>query len=124
MIKITALEKIGDDERGYTYEYFHERMGRHLIIFRKAGTYSGNHYHKGISLGKNPEILILFSGSIVLQFKEVQQSDIESVMISSPTQIEIPPYFWHQIYCQTDSTMLELGSLSEHAADTFTDRNP
>lgn len=124
MVKITPLDKIGYDERGYTYEYFHERMGRHLVIFRKANSISGNHYHKGLSLTKNPEILMLLSGAIILRYKEPQQAQIHIVQITIPSQIEIFPFVWHEIQCITDSTMLELGSLSEHEVDTFKDMNP
>ncbi len=49
MITISPLDPVGTDLRGYTYEYFHERYGHHLIAFRKAGSVSGRHYHKGIA---------------------------------------------------------------------------
>lgn len=124
MVKVTGLDKIGQDERGYTFEYFHERMGRHLVIFRKANTVSGNHYHKGLSLTKDPEMLLLLSGTITLRYKEPQQTDIRSIQISEPSLIEIFPFVWHEVYCHTDSTMLELGSLSDHEVDTFRDMSP
>lgn len=124
MVRITELDKIGYDQRGYTYEYFHERMGRHIVIFRKAQTVSGNHYHKGLSLTKNPEMLLLLSGAITIRYKEAQQSSIKSVQITVPSQIEIFPYVWHEVYCHTDCTMLELNAISEHEMDTFYDMNP
>lgn len=119
MVQITELDKIGFDERGYTYEYFHERMGRHLVIFRKANTLSGNHYHKGNSLNKNPEILLLLSGVITFRYRHLDHSQIETIQISVPSKIEIPAYVWHEIYCHTDCTMLEMNALSEHQIDTF-----
>lgn len=120
MVRITPLDHIGTDQRGYTCEYFHERMGRHLVIFRKAGTISGNHYHKGLSLTKNPEILVLLSGQATLRYGNIQEPKISSVDILVPSKIEIDPYIWHEILTHTDCTFLEMGSLSEHAADTFT----
>jgi len=118
---VTPLDKIGSDERGYTYEYFHERYGRHLLCFRKAGTVSGRHYHKGISLTKNPEILILAQGTVILNWRRTNSPDLQSEKIEGPARIEIPAYIWHEIVTVTDSVFLELNSLSEHTADTFTE---
>ncbi|WP_118950999.1 hypothetical protein [Taibaiella helva] len=121
MITITPLDPIGNDERGTTHEYFHERMGRHLLCFRKAGTVSGRHYHKGISLSKNPEILILAHGNLHLNWRPVHQPKTETQWVEGPARIEIPPYIWHEVIAVTDCIFLELNSLSEHEADTFTD---
>lgn len=121
MITITPLDKISNDERGYTYEYFHERYGRHLLAFRKAGTVSGRHYHKGLSLTKNPEILMLVHGNITLNWKHINSSELESTWVEAPARIEIPPYIWHELVALTDCSFIELNALSEHVADTFTD---
>lgn len=120
-IQITPLDLVSDQKRGYTYEYFHERYGRHLICFRKAGSISGQHYHKGISLTKNPEILILASGTASLRWKPVQEAEMKETQIEAPAKIEIYPYIWHELIAITDCTFLELNSLSEHIADTFKD---
>lgn len=124
MITITPLDKVGSDERGYTYEYFHERYGRHLICFRKAGSISGRHYHKGLSLTKDPEVLILASGNIQFNWRKANQSNTEQVFVEAPAKIDIPAYTWHEIIAITDCTFIELNSLSEHEADTFRDELP
>ena len=124
MITITPLDKVGSDERGYTYEYFHERYGRHLICFRKAGSISGSHYHKGLSLTKDPEVLILASGNIQLNWRKANQTLTEQVFVEGPAKIDIPAYIWHEIIAVTDCTFIELNSLSEHQADTFRDELP
>ena len=121
MVTITPLDKIGTDERGYTYEYFHERYGRHLICFRKAGTVSGRHYHKGLSLTKDPEIIILASGTMTINWKNVNNPTMQSSFVEAPAKIEVPTYIWHELIAITDCAFIELNSLSEHAADTFTD---
>lgn len=121
MVTITPLDKVGIDERGYTYEYFHERYGRHLLCFRKANSISGGHYHKGLSLTKNPEILIIASGSLILHYRNVNDTEVIKVHIEAPVKIEILPFIWHELVCITDCTFLELNSLSEHKADTFMD---
>lgn len=122
MITVTPLDKIGHDERGYTYEYFHERYGRHLLAFRKAGTVSGGHYHKGLSLTKNPEVLILVHGNVNLRWKNLHESSLQTTWIEAPARIEIPPYIWHELVALSDCSFLELNALSEHQADTFTDQ--
>ena|ERR1700748_3023626 len=121
MITVTPLDKIGSDERGYTYEYFHERYGRHLICFRKTGSVSGRHYHKGLSLTKNPEIIILLHGELTVNYRNVNDTTVVTAKIEGPVKIEIPPYVWHEFISITDCVFLELNSLSEHQADTFTD---
>jgi len=118
-ITITDLEQIGRDERGYTYEYFHERYGRHLIAFRKAGSVSGRHYHKGISLNKNPEIIILCHGALQLNWRAPNSNAVQSLFIEGPKKIDIPAFIWHEIVAKTDCCFIELNSLSEHQADTF-----
>lgn len=119
LITVSALEKVGNNERGYTYEYFHERYGRHLICFRKAGSVSGRHYHKGISLTKNPEVLILCSGIVTLNWCNINTENMNTQTVEAPAKIEIQPYVWHEIIAMTDCTFIELNSLSEHSADTF-----
>lgn len=118
-MKIIPLTTTGPDERGYTCEYFHERMGRQLLVFRKAGTVSGRHYHKGISLTKNPEIFILLHGNCVLNWRHVNETEIQTTMLTGPVRVDIPPYEWHEFIAETDCTYIELNSLAEHIADTF-----
>lgn len=121
MVTITPLDKVGADDRGFTYEYFHERYGRHMVCFRKAGSVSGRHYHKGLSLTKDPEILILASGTLTLNWKNINTLTTESIFVEAPVKIEILPYIWHELIALTDCTFIELNSLSEHEADTFHD---
>lgn len=118
-MKITPLETTGPDDRGYTAEYYHERMGQHLIIFRKAGTASKEQYHKGNSLNKNPEIFILMSGTCMLKWRNVNETEEHTNTIIAPAKLEIPPYTVHTIIAVTDITALELNSVAEHSTDTF-----
>jgi dTDP-4-dehydrorhamnose 3,5-epimerase-like enzyme len=121
MIEITTLDLVNKDERGYTYEYFHDRYGRHLTVFRKAGSISGRHYHKGNSLSKNPEIIILIQGNLQLNYREVNSTTLHTVTINEPSHIAILPYIWHELIALTDCAFIELNSLSEHASDTYTE---
>jgi hypothetical protein len=105
-------------------EYYHDRIGQHLIVFCNAGAVRGRHYHKGISLTKNPEILILLSGKCTINWREVNTEKLHSQFVPGPARIEIPAYTWHEFVAETECTFMEMNSLSEHAADTFYDEAP
>ncbi|HRO43065.1 MAG TPA: hypothetical protein PL009_09535 [Flavipsychrobacter sp.] len=119
---IIPLEPFNRDNRGYNCEYYHDRMGQHVLVYSKAGAVRGGHYHKGISLTKNPEIVILLSGVCTLNWRQPNSSTLETKTVEGPVRIEIPPYTWHQFIFATESVMFEMNSLSEHAADTFYDQ--
>ncbi len=118
-MQITPLAISGSDERGFTSEYLHERSGKQLIVFRKAGTVSGRHYHKGISATKNPEIFIVLHGTATINWRNINDTEIQSATVTAPVKLEIPPYTWHELIANTDCTCLELNSIAEHVADTF-----
>ncbi len=109
----------GSDDRGYTVEYYHERIGHSLIVFRKAGTVSGRHYHKGLSLTKAPEIFYLLHGECILNWRNVNETEMHTSTLIGPVKLEIPPYTWHELLMQTDCTCLELNSMDDHKKDTF-----
>lgn len=119
MIKVTRIEPAGNDERGYTAEFLQERTGTHLIVFRKAGTVSGRHYHKGIAPTKDPEILILLNGTCHLNIRHIEDPETTTETYSGPVMFEIPPFIWHELVAVTDCTFIELNSIEEHASDTF-----
>ena len=117
-MKITTFP-FSQDDRGYGCEYEQQRPGKHMLVFTKAGAIRGRHYHKGISPTKNPEIIILISGTTTLRWRHKDGRELESAMVSAPARIEIPPFIWHEFQAQDDCAMIELNSLAEHAADTF-----
>lgn len=118
-MKIIPIPLKGLDERGYTAEYEHSRHGQQLIVFRKAGTVSGKHYHKGISATKNPEIFLLLNGCCTVNWKHIDDATTQTANITGPTRLEIPPMIWHEVIANTDCTFIEMNSIDEHAADTF-----
>jgi len=116
---ITALEPFHRDSRGYNCEYFHDRIGQHVLVYSRPDAVRGGHYHKGNSLTKNPEIVILLSGICVINWREPNAQALSTITVEGPARIEVPPYTWHQFIFKTESVMLEMNSLSEHAADTY-----
>lgn len=116
---ITPIAIAGNDERGYTAEYNTEYKGKHLLLFRKAGTVNGRHYHKGISATKNPEIFLIIHGTCKISWRHIDDTELQTQVVTGPARLEIPPFTWHEVIPQTDCTFLELNSLEEHIADTF-----
>jgi hypothetical protein len=116
---ITSIALTGSDERGYTAEFEQMRTGKHLLLFRKAGTVNGRHYHKGLSATKDPEQFIIIHGTCRLSWRHIDETEMQTVVITGPAKLEIPPFTWHEIVTETDCTFLELNSLEEHVADTF-----
>src|SRR6185437_12131171 len=101
-MQITPLTISGSDERGFTSEYLHERTGNQLIVFRKAGTISGRHYHKGISATKNPEVFIILNGTAIVNWRNINDTAILSATVTGPVKLEIYPYTWHELIAETD----------------------
>jgi dTDP-4-dehydrorhamnose 3,5-epimerase-like enzyme len=120
-MRIIPIDISGQDDRGFTAEYHHDRSGQQLIIFRKAGTISGRHYHKGLSPTKDPEIFILLTGTCTINWKHINDKELQTVQVSGPVKLEFPTYTWHELVMDTDCACLELNSIEEHKADTFYD---
>jgi len=118
-VKIEELEKIGENDSGKTLRLDLREIPQGLLAYRKAGSVSGNHYHKGISPGKNPEKLTLVSGIIQLHCKNLETSESAMFHLRAPVKIEIHAMVWHEVHALTDIVFIELNSLEEHTADTF-----
>jgi hypothetical protein len=118
-MKLTPITLKGNDERGYTAEYLHERSGMQLLLFRKAGSVSGRHYHKGLSATKNPEIFVVVHGTCTINWRHIDHETIDTMQVTGPVRLDIPPYIWHEVIAGTDCTFLELNSVEEHIVDTF-----
>jgi dTDP-4-dehydrorhamnose 3,5-epimerase-like enzyme len=86
---------------------------------RKQGSISGNHWHKGVSAAKNPESLLLISGSISLVFKHMETGEEEEIKTEGPKLIKIMPNVLHTLKAETDLIFLEFNSLKEHKSDTY-----
>lgn len=118
-MKIEQIPLSGSDDRGYTAEYLHDRKGHQLMLFRKMGSISGRHYHKGLSETKSPEILLILNGTVKLNWKHIEEEQLQSATVTGPAKIEFPPNIWHEIIAETDCVMQEMNSIEEHKADTF-----
>jgi len=123
-IQITEIDVKAVDERGALHYFSTDRSGEFLLVYRKKGSISGQHYHKGVSLNKNPEDMILVQGTLSLHWKELAGADpVEisngEIEVIAPARVLIPAGIWHQVTAQTDIVFIELNSLVDGSEDTY-----
>ena len=118
-VTISPIDVKAVDERGALHFFSTDRTGEFLLVYRNAGTVSGNHYHKGISPGKNPEDMLLVQGSARLHWKDLNTNKEETVELVAPVRVLIQANVWHELTATTDIVFLELNSLVEGSEDTY-----
>jgi hypothetical protein len=119
MVDIITIDKIGEDERGATHYFNTDRTGQFIVAYRKTGSISGRHYHKGIAPTKNPEQLILMQGEATVNWFDTRTSIEGSLKVKAPARIHIQPWAWHEVIADTDIIILELNGLEDAKDDTF-----
>lgn len=119
MVDIITIDKIGEDERGATHYFNTDRTGQFIVAYRKTGSISGRHYHKGIAPTKNPEQLILMQGEATVNWFDTRTSIEGSLKVKAPARINIQPWAWHEVIADTDIIILELNGLEDAKDDTF-----
>ncbi len=113
---LVNLEKVSilkDDERGISCDFSARESGYFIVLYRKEGTVSGNHYHKGTIKSKSPETFYLASGKIELIVRDIETKEEEKYIIEEKTKFEIPPYIYHKVKALTDIILLELNTSKE-----------
>jgi len=118
-IEITKIDVKAVDERGALHYFSTDRSGEFLLVYRNKGSISGQHYHKGNSAYKNPEDMLLVQGSLLLQWKEIEGTEIGEVEVVAPARVLIPAGIWHQTTAQTDIVFIELNILADGSEDTY-----
>lgn len=119
MVEIIRVDKIAEDERGATHYFDTDRTGQFIIAYRKIGSISGRHYHKGTAPTKNPEQLILMQGVATVNWFDVKSDAKGSIQVKAPAKIIIQPWAWHEVIADTDIVMFELNGLEDAKDDTF-----
>jgi dTDP-4-dehydrorhamnose 3,5-epimerase-like enzyme len=116
---ITPIDLKAADERGALHYFSTERTGEFLLVYRNAGSVSGQHYHKGESKGKNPEDMLLVQGSANLHWKDLNTNKEETVELVAPLRVLIQANVWHELIAITDIVFVELNSLADGSEDTY-----
>lgn len=117
-VKVSALPLIGEDERGASYEVLNDRRGDFMLAYRKKGTSSGRHYHTGKSPYKDPEILYLLSGEVVIRWRRLEVQQVEEVIVRAPAKVEIETYIWHELVPLSDCAFWEMNALDDVREDS------
>ncbi|MEY4812752.1 MAG: hypothetical protein RLZZ462_1625 [Bacteroidota bacterium] len=118
-IQVHPIDVKAVEERGALHYFATDRTGEFLLVYRNAGTVSGQHYHKGISAGKNPEDMLLVQGKAALHWKDLETKEETTIQLIAPIRVKIPANIWHELTAITDIVFIELNSLSEGSEDTF-----
>ena len=118
-VSVSKIEVKAIDERGALHYFSTNRTGEFLLVYRNAGTISGQHYHKGKSPGKNPEEMLLVQGSIQMEWKNLLTEEKGNLTIEAPSRVIIEANVWHEVKALTDIIFLELNSLAEGSEDTY-----
>lgn len=116
--RLLDLQLLGNDERGSSYAFHTRKTDGFLLATRTKGAVSGNHWHEGKSSTKNPEILLLVSGKMLLEITDLETQHQYSETIEGPKLVEIDAMALHTLTSLEDCTFLEFNSLEEHKADT------
>lgn len=119
MIQVVPIQQIGEDERGSTFIFESDRTGEFIIAYRKKGSSSGRHYHKGRSPYKNPEKLIIMQGNATINWRNMRGEENGSVQVQSPAWVFIDAWIWHEVIADTDMVLYELNALADGRDDTF-----
>lgn len=117
-VQIHPIDIKAVDERGALHYFSTDRTGEFLLVYRNAGTISGQHYHKGISVGKNPEDMLLVQGKASLHWKDLMTNEENTVELMAPIRVLIQANTWHELTAITDIVFIELNSLSDGSEDT------
>ena len=117
-VQIHPIDIKAVDERGALHYFSTDRTGEFLLVYRNAGTISGQHYHKGISVGKNPEDMLLVQGKASLHWKDLKTNEENTVELMAPIRVLIQANTWHELTAITDIVFIELNSLSDGSEDT------
>jgi len=118
-VSISTIDVKAIDQRGALHYFSTNRTGEFLLVYRKAGTISGQHYHKGKSPGKNPEEMLLVQGSITMNWKNLGTEEQGTITIEAPSKVIIEANVWHEVKALTDIIFIELNSLVEGSEDTY-----
>jgi hypothetical protein len=118
-VQIQAIDMKATDERGALHFFSTDRTGEFLLVYRNAGSVSGQHYHKGVYLGKNPEDMLLVQGKAGLKWINLDTKEEKTVELIAPTRVKIPANYWHELVAITDIVFIELNSLQDGSEDTY-----
>ncbi len=118
-VQIITIDVKAADERGALHFFSTDRTGEFLLVYRNAGSVSGQHYHKGAFQGKNPEDMLLVQGKAALNWVNLDTKEKKTDELIAPIRVKIPRNHWHELVAITDIVFIELNSLQDGSEDTY-----
>jgi len=106
MYKIKDIEKVKDKDGKKVFR-FPLKAEQWIVLELKKGTIAGEHYHKGISPVKNPEVDIILKGKLKYTLKDIKTGKQEEVIVNAMQMIEILPNVYHVVEALEDSQFIE-----------------
>ncbi len=119
MVTVIPVAKIAEDDRGATHYFNTDRTGQFIIVYRKAGSASGRHYHKGTAKHKNPEQIIIMQGEATVNWFDIRSDAKGSIRVKAPSMVVIEPWAWHEVIADTAIVVFELNALEDGKDDTY-----
>jgi glutathionyl-hydroquinone reductase len=106
MYELLEFKKVKDRIDKTVYEYCVDGKNWSFLKLKK-GCIAGEHYHKGISRLKNPEILIALEGKFRFLFKDLHTGKDQRIVVNAPKIIKILPFVYHEMEILEDTILLE-----------------
>lgn len=97
------------DERGPIYSVFTgENMEEVAVSKRKAGSIAGNHFHKGESPSRRPEINFIVDGKGYFEVYDWRnERRYFKTVVEEGDLVRIEPGVYHTLHAVTDITLIE-----------------
>lgn len=108
LIELEKIPPLRDDDRGNAYGFLNRESSYFIVINRKPGTTSGNHYHKGTVPSKDPETFFLVKGRAHLLVRDTETGKEEEYEVEENTKISIPKNVYHSFTALTEVIFLEM----------------
>jgi hypothetical protein len=112
-VEIIDIDLIKKDKKGLFYEFENRDAKSMLLIKRYKWTISWDHYHTDENKWKNPETIILVSGKIELELKNIKTGEKFKQIFNKPTKFKIKSYIYHAIKALTDIIIIDMNSLKD-----------
>lgn len=112
---------LGQKEGNATYELesISPSSGR-ILAYREKGSFSGDHWHEGDALAKNPEELLLVKGKVRIEWTINLEGNYEHTKIlQAPLLIRVYSGVKHRLEALEDVCFIEFNSIAEQQNDTF-----
>jgi hypothetical protein len=120
-VTITPLPLTHEFERGRGYLLRTRMRDDFALMYRKAGTVSGNHIHMGGIPEKNPEVVVFVQGTAKFRW-EGRDGKTREETVDYPAKAVIQPGVWHEIFAVTDIVFMEEGWLTMEVYEGDTTR--